>query len=85
MRRLASVVRVRHLLLEVVGIRVCGRHRGRVQPAHRGLEGIPHHAHTSLVLDAFSMAAWTQTRRGVDIDGVVCHSDAGSLSAPQGS
>ena len=32
--------------------------------------------HTSLVLDALNMAAWT--RRGVDIDGVVCHSDAGS-------
>jgi len=31
---------------------------------------------TSLVLDALNMAAWT--RRGVDIDGVVCHSDAGS-------
>jgi putative transposase len=32
--------------------------------------------HTSLVLDALNMAAWT--RRGVDIEGVVCHSDAGS-------
>jgi transposase InsO family protein len=32
--------------------------------------------HASLVLDALNMAAWT--RRGVDIDGVVCHSDAGS-------
>jgi putative transposase len=32
--------------------------------------------HTSLVLDALNMAAWT--RRGVAIDGVVCHSDAGS-------
>lgn len=32
--------------------------------------------HTSLVLDALNMAAWV--RRGVDIDGVVCHSDAGS-------
>ena len=32
--------------------------------------------HTSLVLDALNMAAWI--RRGVDIDGVVCHSDAGS-------
>jgi putative transposase len=32
--------------------------------------------HTSLVLDALNMAAWT--RRGVDIDGVICHSDAGS-------
>ena len=31
---------------------------------------------TVLVLDAFNMAAWT--RRGVDIDGVICHSDAGS-------
>jgi putative transposase len=31
---------------------------------------------TTLVLDALNMAAWT--RRGVDIDGVVCHSDAGS-------
>ena len=31
---------------------------------------------TSLVLDALNMAAWT--RRGVDIDGVICHSDAGS-------
>ncbi len=31
---------------------------------------------TSLVLDALNMAAWT--RRGVGIDGVVCHSDAGS-------
>ena len=32
--------------------------------------------HTSLVLDALNMAAWT--RRGVNIGGVVCHSDAGS-------
>ena len=32
--------------------------------------------HTRLVLDALNMAAWS--RRGVDIDGVVCHSDAGS-------
>ena len=32
--------------------------------------------HTNLVLDALNMAAWT--RRGVDIAGVVCHSDAGS-------
>jgi putative transposase len=32
--------------------------------------------HTALVLDALNMAAWT--RRGVDIDGVVCHSDAGA-------
>lgn len=31
---------------------------------------------TSLVLDALNMAAWA--RRGVDIDGVVCHSDAGA-------
>jgi putative transposase len=30
----------------------------------------------SLVVDALNMAAWT--RRGVDIDGVICHSDAGS-------
>ena len=30
----------------------------------------------SLVIDALNMAAWT--RRGVDIYGVVCHSDAGS-------
>jgi putative transposase len=29
-----------------------------------------------LVVDALNMAAWT--RRGVDIDGVICHSDAGS-------
>ena len=32
--------------------------------------------HASLVVDALNMAAWT--RRGVDIDGVICHSDAGS-------
>lgn len=31
---------------------------------------------TSLVLDALNMAAWT--RRGVSIDGVVCHNDAGA-------
>ncbi len=30
----------------------------------------------SLVIDALNMAAWV--RRGTDIDGVVCHSDAGS-------
>jgi putative transposase len=30
----------------------------------------------SLVVDALNMAAWT--RRGVDIEGVICHSDAGS-------
>jgi putative transposase len=32
--------------------------------------------HASLVVDALNMAAWT--RRGIDIDGVICHSDAGS-------
>jgi putative transposase len=32
--------------------------------------------HTTLVLDALNMAAWT--RRQTSIDGVVCHSDAGS-------
>lgn len=32
--------------------------------------------HASLVVDALNMAAWT--RRGNDIDGVICHSDAGS-------
>jgi putative transposase len=32
--------------------------------------------HAALVVDALNMAAWT--RRGVDLDGVVCHSDAGS-------
>lgn len=32
--------------------------------------------HTSLVLDALNMAAWT--RRRVSLDGLVCHSDAGS-------
>ncbi len=32
--------------------------------------------HAALVIDALNMAAWI--RRGVDIDGVVCHSDAGS-------
>ncbi len=31
--------------------------------------------HSSLVVDALNMAAWT--RRGIDIDGVICHSDAG--------
>jgi transposase InsO family protein len=32
--------------------------------------------HTKLVLDALNMAAWT--RRGVNLAGLVCHSDAGS-------
>ena len=32
--------------------------------------------HASLVIDALNMAAWA--RRGADIDGVICHSDAGS-------
>ena len=32
--------------------------------------------HASLVVDALNMAAWT--RRGTDLDGLVCHSDAGS-------
>ena len=32
--------------------------------------------HTSLVLDALNMAAWT--RRHATLDGLVCHSDAGS-------
>lgn len=32
--------------------------------------------HTSLVLDALNMAAWT--RRSTSLDGVICHSDAGS-------
>ena len=31
---------------------------------------------TALVLDALNMAAWT--RRGTDVAGLVCHSDAGS-------
>ena len=30
----------------------------------------------SLVVDALNMAAWT--RRGLDLDGLICHSDAGS-------
>lgn len=32
--------------------------------------------HASLVIDALNMAAWT--RRGVNLDGLICHSDAGS-------
>jgi putative transposase len=32
--------------------------------------------HANLVVDALNMAAWT--RRGVNLDGVKCHSDAGS-------
>jgi len=32
--------------------------------------------HASLVIDALNMAAWT--RRGIDLDGLICHSDAGS-------
>lgn len=32
--------------------------------------------HANLVVDALNMAAWT--RRGVELDGVICHSDAGS-------
>jgi len=32
--------------------------------------------HASLVVDALNMAAWT--RRGTSLDGVICHSDAGS-------
>lgn len=32
--------------------------------------------HASLVVDALNMAAWT--RRGTSLDGLVCHSDAGS-------
>jgi transposase InsO family protein len=32
--------------------------------------------HAALVIDALNMAAWI--RRGVGVDGVVCHSDAGS-------
>ena len=32
--------------------------------------------HTTLVLDALNMAAWT--RRGTSLDGLMCHSDAGS-------
>ena len=31
---------------------------------------------TSLVLDALNMAAWV--RRGIDVEGLICHSDAGS-------
>jgi putative transposase len=37
----------------------------------------------SLVLDALNMAAWT--RRGTGIDGVICHSDAGSQPRLKGS
>ena len=32
--------------------------------------------HASLVIDALNMAAWT--RRGVALDGLICHTDAGS-------
>jgi len=32
--------------------------------------------HASLVVDALNMAAWV--RRGVSLDGLICHSDAGS-------
>ena len=32
--------------------------------------------HASLVVDALNMAAWT--RRGSNLDGLICHSDAGS-------
>ncbi len=32
--------------------------------------------HVNLVVDALNMAAWV--RRGADLDGVICHSDAGS-------
>lgn len=32
--------------------------------------------HTALVLDALNMAAWS--RRHIDLDGVICHTDAGS-------
>jgi putative transposase len=32
--------------------------------------------HANLVVDALNMAAWT--RRGVDLDGLICHHDAGS-------
>ncbi|MGI8940256.1 MAG: IS3 family transposase [Iamia sp.] len=32
--------------------------------------------HTNLVLDALNMAAWT--RRGTDLNGLICHNDAGS-------
>ena len=31
---------------------------------------------TSLVLDALNMAAWV--RRGIDVEGLICHSDAGN-------
>ena len=37
--------------------------------------------HTALVLDALNMATWA--RRGTSLDGVVCHSDAGSPSTPR--
>ena len=30
----------------------------------------------SLVIDALNMAAWT--RRGISLDGLICHNDAGS-------
>ncbi|CAN5908697.1 hypothetical protein BH23ACT2_BH23ACT2_29790 [soil metagenome] len=32
--------------------------------------------HAALVVDALNMAAWT--RRGTDLDGLICHHDAGS-------
>jgi len=32
--------------------------------------------HASLVVDALNMAAWT--RRGIDLNGLICHHDAGS-------
>jgi len=32
--------------------------------------------HASLVVDALNMAAWT--RRGIDLEGLICHHDAGS-------
>jgi putative transposase len=32
--------------------------------------------HAALVVDALNMAAWT--RRGTDLNGLICHNDAGS-------
>jgi len=64
-----------HLLLHVVGNRLRGLRRGRVLPANRGLEGGADHGQRPCAR-RFEHGCWT--RRGVDIDGVICHSDAGS-------
>ena len=64
-----------HLLLDVVGHRLRRLHHRRLLSATGRMESRSIHD-ASLVVDALNMAAWT--RRHTSLDGLMCHTDAGS-------